>query len=251
MNSSNFYVFSQMEEKELSETLNSAILSHSEKWFGHSSIEYVVKNAFELEISNSYNSNYVSDDFFICFPGENKLTLLKEIVKAPVVKEDVEHAISSRVLHDFLSDFSSNFPGVQEVNTLEEKLPKNLHSYGSGWVAVDIVLHEEFLFRCYLAENVVKKLIGNPREFFSNNSSFGSFSSLFKGCALEFSAGIGMVRLGLQQLKDLEVGDVVKTDVKINEEVNLISSNNQLYIRGYICKRNSYRSVLVSGLSEA
>ncbi|WP_172621026.1 FliM/FliN family flagellar motor switch protein [Microbulbifer sp. GL-2] len=239
-----------MEEKELFETLNSNILSHSEKWFGHSSVEFVAKNAFELEILNDYAS-YVSDGLFICFPVENKLTLLKEIVKTSVVSEDLEHAITSRVLHDFLSDFSSNFPGVQEVNTLESKLPKNLHSYGSGWIAVDIVLHKEFLFRCYLAEDVVKKLTGNPREFFPNNSSFGSFSSLFKGLELEFSAGVGMIRLGLQQLKDLEVGDVVKTDVKINEEVNLISSNNQLYIRGYICERNSCRSVLISGLSEA
>ncbi|WP_299581643.1 FliM/FliN family flagellar motor switch protein [uncultured Microbulbifer sp.] len=247
MNSSNFYIFSKDEIDKFYSRVCDEVLGASFKWFGCQFKEVSISNAYSLDIADkSFSASYYTENIIVDLPEDHKSILLEKLLNTAVDDDDFAHFISSELLLEFFSDFISIFDESQRLRAVDKKLDDIIFNYGSGWISVELYFQDDFLFRLHLNQSVVNDVIGNRRQFFSDKKRISKFNSLLKDRELKYAAEITPVLLSLSQIKNLEVGDVIRTDKKVNEEIRLVSENGQVCILGYLCKKGSNRAIFLN-----
>ena len=246
-----FHIFS---EKELNDVANATLKYIEEwslKWLGKVDFDVEVDNCFstEEELEGLNNLRLKGDNFFFNISEDNIISILSRALNENIDPEFVGHPVFQRLLREIFDDFFRlfEFPGTVSEFDL---IPSEIQNYGAGWLRAKVIINSKIIFYVYASEQLIAKTFFVARECFSDASLIVPVESTILNEFVEVGVKVGRSYLEFGYLDDLQVGDVIKLDSKIENEMEVCVAAVIPFAGGFLCEKNGKYAVNVNSKVE-
>ena len=241
-----FRVYSEKELDTAVDTTISLAKEWSRQWFGHSDVSVSVLNAFLTSdsVDSDIDMAFHGDGVFFLTRRESYKSFFESAFGERVGITSLEHPICEMLFCKAVMDLLGQRVSPGE-SIWSQRLPTDILIYGAGWLKIEIRVDLDIVFIGFINE-AVANMFGVPeREFFADILEVKEVISVLDGMEVDLSAELGSAFVDIKTLNNLEVGDVVKLDLKIDEEIQVHSRDGVPVLSGHVCKKNGANAVVI------
>ncbi|WP_445358822.1 FliM/FliN family flagellar motor C-terminal domain-containing protein [Microbulbifer sp. ANSA005] len=244
MRANYFYTYSPKQIQRVENFIIDKCKEWGLRWFKKEDIKPTVKNLSNLSLDTKAikTRKYFGGCLHIEAWELQSSQIVGALLGRQVSLKDTEHNICIEILNKLFSDLACQFPNVT-LDSEPSCLKESVFCYGSGWCVVEIQISEELYTKIYLGQEIVFSLLDIDHSSISDDISICSMDSILKDQSVKFIANVSNLKLSIEDLLEIEVGDIVLLDKKIESKITLKSENDEIDIVGEMCSKKTNSAV--------